>query len=320
VRLRPDPFIVALVVTAAVAALLPAQGAWLDALKTGGAAAVALLFFLYGARLSTRETLAGLRAWRLHLVILTTTFVAFPLLGLAAQALESHGLTPGLASGVLLLCLVPSTVQSSVAYTAIARGNVAAAVVSASLSNLLGVLATPLLVATLMRGTGDAHVDAGAVLRIVMLLLAPFVAGQLLRPVVGGWVTRHDRRLKVYDRSSILLIVYAAFSQGTNAHVWSRLAPASIVALVLVCAGLLLVVSAVTVLAGRALRTPRGDRVALYFCGTNKSLASGLPMAAVLFGGDQVALIIVPLMVYHQLQLISGAFIAARLGRTAPES
>lgn len=317
VRLRPDPFIIALVLTAVLAALLPAQGDWLDALQVMSKGAIALLFFLYGARLSTHETLAGLKVWRLHLVILATTFVAFPLLGLAAQVLESNVLTPQLYAGVLLLCLVPSTVQSSVAFTAIARGNVAGAVVSASISNLLGVFLTPLLVATLMSGAGGARVDAGSVLRIVLLLLVPFAAGQLLRPLIGRWVTHHDDRLKLYDRSSILLVVYVAFSEGTNADVWSQLSAAALAGLVGVCAALLAIVFALTVFAGRRGAFPPGDRVALLFCGTNKSLASGLPMASVLFAGSNVALIILPLMLYHQMQLIVCSLVASRLRRTS---
>lgn len=312
-RLRPDPFIVGLLLSALVASFVPATGDALELLKHVAVAAIGLLFFLYGTRLSTAETVAGLTRWRLHLVILATTFVVFPLLGLATQLLEGNLLRPSLASGVLLLCLVPSTVQSCVVYTQIAGGNVAGAVVSASMSNLLGVFLTPALVALLM--AADASVDAGSIIRIVLQLFVPFVLGQLLRPWLGGFVTRHDSRLKLFDRGSILLVVFVAFSEGAEAHIWSSLSVWSILAVALVCAVLLAVAMGWAVLVGRLARLPRADRVAVLFCGSNKSLASGLPIASVLFAGSNVALIVLPLMLYHQMQIIAGAVLAKRLAR-----
>lgn len=318
VRFRPDPFILALVATALIASALPATGWPLEVLQVASKVAIALLFFLYGARLSTAEALGGLRHWRLQTAILSMTFVLFPLLGLAAVVLVPDVLTRALYVGVLLLCLVPSTVQSSVTFTSIARGNVAGAVVSASLSNLLGVFITPLLVAALMSGTGDAHIDAGSIGKIVLQLFLPFLAGQLLRPVIGEWVARHDPRLRLFDRSSILLIVYVAFSEGVNENVWRTLGPAALVGLVAVCIVLLALVMAAALAVGRFLSLDRGDRIALLFCGSKKSLASGLPMATVLFAGEGVALIILPLMIFHQIQLVVSAWIAARLARSAP--
>ncbi len=313
-RLRPDPFIVALLAAALVASFLPATGAALDVLTSASVVAIGLLFFLYGARLSTTETIAGLTRWRLHVVVLSTTFVVFPLLGLATQLLEGSVLRPSLASGVLLLCLVPSTVQSCIVYTRIAGGNVAGAVVTASMSNLLGVFLTPALVALLM--TSEAKVDTSSIVRIVLQLFVPFVLGQLLRPLIGGFVTRRDPQLKLFDRGSILLVVFVAFSEGAEARIWSSLSAWSVLAVAAVCAALLAVAMGWSVLVGRLARLPRGDRVALLFCGSNKSLASGLPIASVLFAGSDVALIVLPLMLYHQLQIITGAFLANRLARS----
>lgn len=306
----------ALLTAAVVASFLPVSAQLLEALEVAAVVAIALLFFLYGARLSTTETLSGLRNWRLQGVVLATTFVVFPLLGLATQLFEGNLLRPSLASGVLLLCLVPSTVQSSVVYTRIAGGNVAGAVVSASLSNLVGVFLTPLLVALLM--SADASVDAGSVVRVVLQLFVPFVLGQALRPWIGGVVARHDGRLKLFDRGSIVLVVFVAFSKGRQSEVWSSLSVWSVLAVGAVCVLLLAVAMGWTVLAGRALGFSRADRIAMLFCGSNKSLASGLPIATVLFAGGDVALIILPLMLYHQLQIITGAVLAGRLERSAP--
>ena len=322
-RLRPDPLIVAILVAAAIASVVPATGEVLEVLKRAAVVAIGLLFLLYGARLSTAETISGLTRWRLHLAALTTTFVAFPLAGLAVQlldrtVLDGTVLTSGLTSGVLLLCLVPSTVQSCIVYTRIAGGNVAGAVVSASMSNLLGVFVTPALVALLM--TADASVDTGSVVRIVLQLFAPFVLGQLLRPLVGGVVARRDRQLRLFDRGSIVLVVFVAFSEAAEADVWSSLSVWSVLAVAGVCAALLAVAMGWTVLVGRVARMPRADRVALLFCGSNKSLASGLPIATVLFASDDVALIVLPLMLYHQMQIITGAVLARRLAPPDPHA
>jgi sodium/bile acid cotransporter 7 len=241
--------------------------------------------------------------------------VAFPLLGLAARVLVPTVLTPDLYNGLLFLCLVPSTVQSSIAFTSIARGNVPAAMVSASLSNILGVLLTPLLVVALMQTAGSVRVDGSAVLDIVLQLLVPFFAGQALRRWIADWVGRHTVLTKVVDRGSILLVVYTAFSVGMTEHIWKTVTPWRLVAVAMVSAALLAIVLLLTFAVGRVARLPRGDAIVLVFCGSKKSLASGLPMALVLFPAAAVGLIMLPLMLFHQIQLLVCAVIASRLSR-----
>ncbi|KQY60416.1 hypothetical protein ASD11_13285 [Aeromicrobium sp. Root495] len=313
-RARVDPFIVALLATALLGTFLPARGQGLDVLTDASRVVLALLFFLYGARLSTSETLAGLRHWRLHVLVLTITFVAFPALGLVAHQLQGHGIDAGLADGILFLTLVPTTVQSCVVFTRVARGNEAGTVVSASLSSIVGVFLTPLLVSLLM--SANAQVDAGSIVRIVLQILVPFVLGQALRPWVGAWVERHDGPLKLYDRGSILVIVYLAFSEGARAHVWLRVTVPEALVVVAVCAVLLGVALVGAWQLGRLAGLGRADRVSVLFAGSNKSLAAGLPIATVLFSGGQLALIILPLMAYHQLQLITCAVVSGRMSRT----
>src|ERR1700742_48995 len=198
----------ALAATVVLAALLPAHGSAADVVSAAAKAAIALLFFLYGSRLSPQQAWHGVRQWRLHLLVLATTFVVFPVLGLAAKALVPSVLTTDLYNGLLFLCLVPSTVQSSIAFTSIARGHVSAAIVSASLSNILGIVLTPLLVVLLMNTRGAPTVSGGAIRDIVVQLLVPFAAGQLARPWIAEAVTRHAVLLKAVDRGSILLVVY----------------------------------------------------------------------------------------------------------------
>jgi sodium/bile acid cotransporter 7 len=310
-RLPVDGFVLALLGTVLAASLLPAQGQ--GAVLAGHATTLAIgfLFLLYGARLAPEAALQGLRHWRLHGAVLLCTFALFPLLGLATAWLPAGLLPPQLQAGVMFLCLLPSTVQSSIAFTSIARGNVAAALCSATLSNILGIALTPLLVALLMHVEGVA-VSWSTIRDILLQLLLPFAAGQALRPWIGGWVGRHKRVLGLADRGSILLVVYAAFSEGVVQGIWHRLAPAELAALLLVCALLLAAALAATTFAARRLGFARADEIVMVFCGSKKSLATGLPMASVIFPAASLGLVLLPLMLFHQMQLMACAWLARR--------
>jgi sodium/bile acid cotransporter 7 len=318
-RLRIDPYILSILGMVGLAALLPARGSGATVAGHATTVAVGLLFFLYGARLSPQTALEGAKNWRLHLVVFASTFVLFPALGLAMKLLRPEVLTPQLYTGVLFLCLLPSTVQSSIAFTSIAKGDVAAAICSASFSNLVGIILTPLMVAGLIHGAGGAGFSGRSVVKIVLELLAPFLAGQLLRRWIADWVIRHKKVLGFVDKGSILIVVYAAFSEGVVAGIWHQLSVARLFILIGVCAALLAVVLQITMFAARRLGFNREARITIVFCGSKKSLASGLPMATVLFAGGNVGLIVLPLMLFHQIQLITCAALARRWARTAPE-
>ncbi|GBE63963.1 putative Na+-dependent transporter [Mycobacterium sp. MFM001] len=314
-RLPVDTFLLALLATVALAAVFPARGAAAEAVSIAAKVAIAVLFWLYGARLSPQQAWHGVRQWRLHLLVLATTFVVFPILGLAARALVPWLLTLDLYNGLLFLCLVPSTVQSSIAFTSIARGHVSAAIVSASLSNIVGVVVTPALVLLLMHTSGAPRVDATAIRDIVLQLLLPFVAGQLMRPWIADVIARHAVLTKLVDRGSILLVVYTAFSMGMVERIWLSVGVWRVVAVAVASAVLLGLVLAFTWLTGRLAGLERGDAIVLLFCGSKKSLASGLPMALVLFPAATVGVIMLPLMLFHQIQLLVCAVIASRLSR-----
>jgi sodium/bile acid cotransporter 7 len=315
-NIRVDPFLLMILVTVGVAALIPARGSWSTGVGWVSSAAIGLLFFLYGVRLAPREAIDGLRHWRLHGTVVLATFVLFPLLGLAAQFLPTSVLPRELALGVLFLCCLPSTVQSSIAFTSVARGNVPAAICAASLSNLAGIVITPVLTAVLLSSHGGF--SGRAVLDVALQLLAPFVLGQLVRRWIAGWVTRHAKVLKIVDRGSILLVVYVAFSEGMVAGIWSTLSLGALGVLVAVDVAVLGVVLGVTAVVPRWLGFSREDRITILFCGSKKSLASGLPMAGVLFAGTDVGLLVLPLMLFHQIQLMVCAWLAGRFARTAP--
>ncbi|HXH15001.1 MAG TPA: bile acid:sodium symporter family protein [Sphingomonas sp.] len=311
-----EPFILMLLGTVVLASLLPARGEMATIVGYAADIGIVLLFFLHGAKLSRDAILSGLRNWKLHLAVLAVTFVAFPLMGLGLRALPF--VNGPLAAGLLFLTLLPSTVQSSIAFTAIARGNVAAAVCSASFSNLLGILVTPALVALLMHTSGSGGISIESVEAIVLQLLVPFVAGHLLRPWIGAWVTRRKAMLTIVDRGSILLVVYSAFGAAVVEGLWTKLSLGDLILIGLLCAALLAFVLALTFAVARLMKLPREDAIVLQFCGSKKSLASGVPMAGVLFPPAQVGVILLPVMLFHQLQLIACAVIARRYAESAP--
>ncbi len=314
-RFRPDNFTLALLGTVALASLFPARGDFADSFAVATNIAIGLLFFLHGARLSRATVAAGLSHWRLHAMVFATTFVLFPLLGLALHALAPNLLTPAFYTGVLFLCVLPSTVQSSIAFTSIAGGNVAAAICSASASNIIGMFLTPLLVAVLFHAqnaSGGSGFSLQALESILLQLLVPFIAGQVLQPGIGGWVEKHRRMLGLVDRGSVLMVVYLAFGEAIVAGLWHRLTPESFAAMLLTDMLLLALVMIITTYGSRLLGFSKADEITIVFCGSKKSLASGVPMANVIFAGQDIGSIVLPLMLFHQIQLMVCAYIARR--------
>lgn len=304
----------------ALASLLPAQGSFAGHFGTATNIAIALLFFLHGARLSRATVIAGMTHWRLHLLVFASTFALFPVLGLAIGFLVPSVLPAALYAGVLFLCVLPSTVQSSIAFTALAGGNVPAAVCSASASNIIGMFLTPVLVGVLFTGTGGGGVSLSAIEGIMLQLLAPFIAGQLLQPWLAGWLGRHKWLTTAVDRGSILMVIYLAFSKAMVAGLWQQLPVQSLLVLVLIAAFLLSTVLAITIFASRFFGFSKQDEITVAFCGSHKSLASGIPMANVIFAGQDIGAIVLPLMLYHQMQLMVCAWMARRYAeRTAAE-
>jgi len=314
-RLRPDNFTLALLCTVLLASLLPMHGAAAMVLDDVTDVAIAALFFLHGARLPRESIVAGMLHWRLHLTILGCTFVLFPLLGLLFKPLDGWLLTPELYIGVLFLCALPSTVQSSIAFTSMARGNVPAAVCSASLSSILGVFLTPLLLAVLAGTEGGMQNPVHAIVSIMLQLLVPFVAGHLLRPWIARWVERQRALLRYTDQGTILLVVYSAFGEAVSEGLWSKTPLLSLLTVAIVAAVLLGIAMPTIRFIARRLGFNREDEITILFCGSKKSLATGVPIAKVLFAGGSLGAIVLPIMIYHQIQLIVCAMIAQRYAR-----
>jgi sodium/bile acid cotransporter 7 len=316
-RLLFSNFTLFLLATVLLASLLPAHGegaVLFDHLTT---LAIVLLFFMHGAKLSRQAIIAGIMHWRLHALVFSCTFLLFPLIGFTTSPITEPLLGHELFVGLLFLCALPGTVQSAIAFTSIARGNIPAAVCSASASSILGIVITPLAFGLLMgasQGSGGSLLDA--ILRIGEELLLPFIVGHLSRPLIGAFVERHRKLLGSVDQGSILLIVYSAFSESVVAGLWRQTPITSLLLLTLVCCVLLAIVLMLTTWLARRLGFNKEDEITIVFCGSKKSLASGVPMAQVMFGSaaSTIAIgpVLLPIMIFHQLQLMVCAVLAER--------
>lgn len=308
-RLGIDTYMLLLLATVAAGIILPVHGTGAQSLRHVTYWAVSLLFFLYGAKLDPGAVRAGLLNWRLQGLTFGATYVLFPLLGLLLVAVFGGVLGTTVATGVLFLAVLPSTIQSSVAFTSIAGGNVPAAICAASVSNLVGVALTPALVALFLHQDGGG-VSLDAISKVGMQILLPFVIGQILRPWLGGFVNQHKTVTMFVDRGSIVLIVYAAFSASTVSGLWAAVPLSTLVTVFAVVWLFLALAMGAMVAIGKVSGLDKSDRAALFYCGSTKSLASGLPIATALFAPDILGAIVLPLMIYHMSQLLVCALVA----------
>lgn len=308
---RIDPFILIMLGLVLLASFFPVRGNYAvvaDWLKN---IAIFFLFFLHGAKLSRESIIAGFTSWKIHAITFAFTFILFPIIGLGVKAGFSGIVAPALLSGFLFLCLLPSTVQSSIAFTSIAGGNVPAAVCGASLSNLLGIFITPLLVGLFMGQTAQISMDS--IEKIALQLFLPFILGHLSRPLIGKFIDNHKTIIGKVDRTSILLVVYTAFSASVVDGLWRKVGVLDIVELFILSSAVLAFVLYATWHVSGMFGLSREDKIVVLFCGSKKSMASGIPMASTLFPASVLGPVILPLMLFHQLQLIICAFIAQNM-------
>ncbi len=314
-KFRPDNFTLMLIAVVLTASFLPATGDIAAVLETVTTGAIALLFFLHGAKLSRKAIVDGIMHWRLHLFVVCSTFVLVPLLGWALKPVLAPLVSPAIYVGVMFLCVLPSTVQSSIAFVSMGRGNIPAAICSASASTLLGVFITPLLVSIFVTesGAGGSFVDA--VVKILLQLMLPFALGHLMQPWVGPFIKKQSKLTKVVDQGSILLVVYTAFSAAVVQGIWKQVSVSTLAGLLVICAIILALALFTTTFLSRKLGFSKEDEITAVFCGSKKSLVSGVPMAKVLFASSTVGMMVLPLMLFHQMQLMVCAVLAAKYAK-----
>lgn len=317
---RVDWFLLGMLGAAALAWSFPQPGARGGALHAEllNKLGVALIFLLHGLTLPLAALRAGALAYRLHLVVQLATFGAFPLVGwLSASLLGGGGIvSPSLAVGLFYLCALPSTVSSSVALTAAARGNVPVAVFNATLSSLLGVVLTPAWLGLVLGASGHTLPLGEVMLDLARWLLLPFALGQACRPLLGSWASRHKAKISIVDRFTILLLVYTSFCDSVMANVWQGSGLTALLVTLSFAVVLLCVMLSGLTWASRLLGFSTADGIAVVLCGSKKSLASGVPMARLIFGTNPgLSLILLPIMIYHPLQLVVGGWLAGRWAR-----
>ena len=306
-----DRFTILLFVMVILASILPVSGHAAEIFSVITTAAIAVLFFLHGAKLSREAVMQGLTHWKLHGLVFAITFAVFPILGLLARPILVPMLGQELYWGFLFMCFLPSTVQSSIAFTSVARGNVAAAVCSASFSNIIGMFITPIMVAFFILGqTSHGFDPTSSIIQITLLLLVPFILGQILRPYVFPHMQKRPKIVKVFDQFSILMVVYGAFSSAVVAGLWSQISMSTLMLLILACSVLLTLIMLLSLYIPKWLGFNAADQKTIFFCGSKKTLASGVPMAQILFIGQPIGMIVLPIMIFHQIQLMVCGVIA----------
>lgn len=316
-RLIPDRFVMVLFATLVLASVLPVQGAAVPVANAVSQAAIFALFYLHGLRLPRAEVVMAARNWRLQALIALFVFAAMPLAGLALAPLAGLWLPAGLATGLVFLTVLPTTVQSSISYASIGGGNVAASVMASAVLNLMGIVVTPLLLVLVLGAQGEGALGWGVAGKIMLILLLPFCLGQLSQRWLGGWARRQKALLSIMDKAAIAIAVYVAFSSAVANGLWQTVdlgALARLAALLLVLLGFAF---AGSWMLGGAAALARGDRISLVFAGAHKSIATGAPMAAILFHGPEAGMVILPALLYHQAQLIVSAPLANRLAAAA---
>lgn len=306
-----DRFTILLFVMVILASFMPVAGQAAEVFSSITTIAIAILFFLHGAKLSREAVVEGLMHWKLHTLVFAFTFALFPIIGLLAKPVLVPVLGQELYWGFLFMCFLPSTVQSSIAFTSVAQGNVAGAVCSASFSNIVGMFITPILVAFFILGQSQHGFDpTSSIMQITLLLLVPFILGQILRPWVFPQMKKMPEIVKIFDQGSILMVVYGAFSSAVVAGLWHQVSLTTLLLLIIACSVLLTLVMLLALFVPRWIGFDKADQKTIFFCGSKKTLASGVPMAQILFIGQPIGMIVLPIMIFHQIQLMVCGIVA----------
>lgn len=306
-----DRFTILLFIMVILASFVPVSGQAAEVFSSITTIAIAILFFLHGAKLSREAVVEGLMHWKLHTLVFAFTFALFPIIGLLAKPVLVPLLGQELYWGFLFMCFLPSTVQSSIAFTSVAQGNVAGAVCSASFSNIVGMFITPILVAFFILGQSQHGFDpTSSIMQITLLLLVPFILGQILRPWVFPQMKKMPEIVKFFDQGSILMVVYGAFSSAVVAGLWHQVSLTTLLLLIIACSVLLTLVMLLALFVPRWIGFDKADQKTIFFCGSKKTLASGVPMAQILFIGQPIGMIVLPIMIFHQIQLMVCGIVA----------
>ncbi|PPI86703.1 bile acid:sodium symporter family protein [Candidatus Pantoea edessiphila] len=311
--LKFDSMLFKIIITVVLASFIPLKGIFITLFKYLTGISIAILFFMHGAKLSHKKIILGSNNWKLHIWIMCSTFIIFPFLGLILVWYDPLSVSSEINNGFLYLCSMPATVQSAIAFTSIAEGNVAASICSASASSLLGIFISPLIINLIL----GLHIniinidkEIQQIAKIILQLFIPFLLGHISRYWISQWIDQNSNLINKIDQISILFVVYSAFSKAVTNGIWCQVSAFTILWIAIQCTILLFFVLMINYFAAKLLNFNRQDEIVVLFCGSKKSLANGIPMANVLFPTSTVGIIILPLMIFHQVQLMVCSYIA----------
>ncbi len=309
--MKPNGFILAIFLAIGIAYFFP-EGKDILPLKTITNIGIGLIFFFYGLKLSPSEFKAGILNYRIHIIIHVTTFIIFPLLCLACLPIFEDGIKSDLWIALFFLGALPSTVSSSVVMVALAKGNLPAAIFNASLSGLIGIFATPLWIGFILEKTTDF--DFLMVLqKLGLQILLPLIIGLFLHRYFGKTARKHSKQLSLFDKTTIILIIYSSFSNSFTSSIFESIDIAGLIKLILIVFVLFFVVFFGLAFLSDKIGLNTSDKIAAQFCGTKKSLVHGSVMVRVLFGNSaNSGLLLLPIMLYHSTQLILIAWFAEK--------
>jgi len=317
-KFKPDNFVLAIIAVILLAWLFPQWGSKNSPvpLDTIGSIGISLIFFFYGLKLSPEKMKAGLKNWKLHLLVQLSTFVLFPIIILLFYPLANTTNAQIIWLSFFFLAALPSTVSSSVVMVALAKGNLPSAIFNASISGLIGIAITPLWMGLFLTAE-TASFDLGSIyLKLLTEILIPVLAGLALQKYIGRYAMQYQKQLSTFDKSVILLIIYKSFAVSFEEHVFSNV---KLVSLLLITVAVVVLFYAVYYLIGficSKLHFNREDAITAQFCGTKKSLVHGTVFSKILFpAGFPMGMVLLPLMLFHALQIFFISILATKLGK-----
>ena len=320
--LKRNAFTLWLLVAVGLAVLFPGPAA------AGGVLApeittllgVWVIFFLQGLSLPTHELTAGYLPKRLHVFVLGWNFVLFPLVTILLLWPLSGLLSEDLSLGFGLLAIMPTTVASAIAFTSLAKGNAANAIFSTVYSNVLAIWVVPAICVAYLSSTMELEIPLiPLIVKLALLILLPLVVGQMVHRMEPLKAAAAASKMKWLSQAIILFIVHAAFAESMQSGLMQQLTVSSLLSVLVITVLLLLLVSALVWWGSGPLKLEHSERVAGFFCASQKSLATGLPLATSILaatnGALDAALLLVPMICYHPLQLLFAGMISHRISR-----
>lgn len=322
-KIRIDSFVIAIIISIILAYFFPQLGASnssvpIDLISSLG---ISLIFLFYGLSLSTEAIKSGLKNWKLHISVQASTFILFPLLILPFFPLVKDTSYELLWLAFLFMAALPSTVSSSVVMVAMAKGNLTGAIFNASISGIIGIILTPLWLMPFIKQT-DVPFDFSSIyIQLISEIVIPLVMGLVLRKFLGAWAQKNKVTLNKFDKLIILLIIYKSFVHSFEDQIFSSVSILEMLIMLGLVLILFFIIYATTGWIGKLLKFNHADQITNQFCGTKKSLVHGTVFSETLFGQTNiVGIMLLPLMMYHALQILIISVIAAKKGKQHKES